>query len=106
MATAILTIDSELVVKVVNTQDMTRVLYLREQAKPVKHVSFDHSGSLLAVSCSDGFVYMYSLSSEEPQLIKKLDGLIKVLETDSQSSAKIIWHPDGRAIAAPTATGS
>ncbi|GAB7357404.1 hypothetical protein MBLNU459_g8339t1 [Dothideomycetes sp. NU459] len=96
----------ELVVKVVNTQDMTRVLYLREQSKPVKHVSFDHSGSILAVSCADGIVSLYSLSSEEPQLVKKLDGLIKVLETDSRTSSKIIWHPDGRAFAAPTATGA
>lgn len=95
---------SELVVKVVNTSDMTRVMYLREQARPVKHVSFDYSGSTLAVSCSDGIVYMYSLSSEEPQLTKRLDGLIKMMETDSQSSAKVIWHPDGRAFAAPTPT--
>jgi len=92
------------VVKVVNTQDMTRVIYLREQSRPVKHVSFDYSGSTLAVSCSDGIVYFYSLSSEEPQLIKRLDGLIKMTETDSQSSTKVIWHPDGRAFAAPTPT--
>ena len=92
--------------KIVNTQDMTRVMYLREQSRPVKHVSFDHSGSTLAVSCSDGIVYIYSLSSEEPQLVKRLDGLIKIVETDSRSSAKILWHPDGRALAAPTPTKS
>ncbi|KAL1306528.1 hypothetical protein AAFC00_005219 [Neodothiora populina] len=96
----------ELVVKVINTEDMTRVMYLREQSRPVKHVSFDHSGSMLAVSCSDGIVYIYSLSSEEPQLVKRLDGLIKMVETDSQSNAKVIWHPDGRALAAPTPTKS
>jgi chromosome transmission fidelity protein 4 len=95
---------SELVVKVVNTQDMTKVLYLRDQTRPVKHVSFDRSGSVLAASCSDGVVYFYSLSSETPQLLKKVDGLVKSLETDAEASSKIVWHPDGRAFGASTAT--
>ncbi len=96
--------SDELAVKVVNTRDMTRIMHLRDQSRPVKHVSFDVSGSTLAVSCTDGIVYMYSLSSEQPQLIKRVDGLIKTLETDAEASAKVAWHPDGRAFAAPTAT--
>lgn len=96
--------SDELEVKIVNTLDMTRVMYLREQSRPVKHVSFDVSGSLIAVSCTDGVVYIYSLTSEQPQLVKRVDGLIKTLETDAEASAEVIWHPDGRAIAAATAT--
>ncbi|GAM83598.1 hypothetical protein ANO11243_015860 [Dothideomycetidae sp. 11243] len=96
--------SDELVVKMVSVADMTRVIQLKEQKKPVKHVSFDQSGSLLAVSCSDGVVYVYSVSSEQPQLVQKIDGLIKVLETDAETSSAILWHPDGRALAAPTAT--
>ncbi|KAK4550845.1 hypothetical protein LTR36_000425 [Oleoguttula mirabilis] len=96
--------SDELEVKVVSTRDMTQVMYLREQSRPVKHVSFDISGTMLAVSCTDGIVYMYSLSSAQPQLIKRVDGLVKALETDAEASAKIAWHPDGRAFAAPTAT--
>ncbi|KAH0565624.1 hypothetical protein GP486_000982 [Trichoglossum hirsutum] len=96
--------SDELVVKVVNTRDMSRVLYLREQSKPVKHLAFHPSGSYLAVSCSDGLVYVYSLSTEDPQLVKKVDGLIRSLETDEEASSRIIWHPDGTALAAPTAT--
>ncbi|KAK0934035.1 DNA polymerase alpha accessory factor Mcl1 [Friedmanniomyces endolithicus] len=96
--------SDELEVKVVNTGDMTRIMHLRDQSRPVKHVSFDVSGSTLAVSCTDGIVYMYSLNSEQPQLIKRVDGLIKTLETDAEASAKVAWHPDGRAFAAPTAT--
>lgn len=83
---------------------MTRVIRLREQSRPVKHVSFDVSGSYLAASCADGHVYIYSLSSEEPALIKKVDGLIKAIETDAEASSKILWHPDGRAFAAATPT--
>ncbi|KAI9658072.1 MAG: hypothetical protein M1821_002732 [Bathelium mastoideum] len=96
--------SEELVVKVVNTSDMTRVLYLRDQTKPVKHVSFDPSGTLLSVTSHDGQIYVYSLSSEQPELTKKLDGLTNSLEPDAESSSRAIWHPDGRAFAIPTPT--
>ena len=88
----------------VNTKDMERVLYLREQSRPVKHVSFDVSGTMVAVSCTDGMVYMYSLSEEEPRMVKRIDGLIKMVEGDAEASARVGWHPDGRALAAATAT--
>ncbi|KAF2462315.1 WD40-repeat-containing domain protein [Lineolata rhizophorae] len=96
--------SDELTVKVVNTDDMERVLHLKEQTKPVKHVSFDVGGTYLAVSCTDGIIYIYSLTTEEPLLVRKVDGLIKGLETDAEPSSRVIWHPDGRAIAAPTPT--
>ena len=96
--------DSELTVKVVNTGDTDKVLYLRDQPKPTKHLSFHPSGSYLAASCTDGIVYIYSLSTEQPELVRKVDGLIRTLETDAEASSKAIWHPDGRAFAAPTAT--
>ena len=91
-------------VKVVNTKDMTKIITLREQLRPVKHVSFDVSGTYLAASCSDGIIYLYSLSSEEPQLVKKLDGLIKKADTDSEACTKAIWHPRWDFFAAPTPT--
>jgi len=94
----------ELEVKVVNTRDMTKVMYLREQTRPVKHVSFDVGGLMVAVSSTDGIVYIYSLSSEQPQLVKRIDGLIQMVEPDAETSAKVCWHPDGRALAAPTST--
>jgi chromosome transmission fidelity protein 4 len=99
-----LTIASELTIKVVNTKDTDKVLYIRNQPKPTKHVSFDRNGSYLAASCTNGIVYIYSLSTEQPELIKEVDGLIRALETDAEASSRAIWHPDGRAFAAPTAT--
>lgn len=101
---AVLTMCSELEVKIVNIIDTYRVLYLRNLPKPVKHLSYDPSGTYLAASCTDGLVYIYSLSTEEPDLIRKVDGLIRSLETDSNISSRAAWHPDGRAFAAPTAT--
>ena len=79
-------------------------MYLREHPRSAKHVSFDISGSIIAVSCTDGLVYLYSTSSEQPQLLKRVDGLIKAVDNDAETSAKIVWHPDGRAFVAPTST--
>ncbi|KAF2742905.1 chromosome segregation protein-like protein [Sporormia fimetaria CBS 119925] len=94
--------SDEMVVKVVNTKDMTRVQYLRDQTRAAKHVSFDRSGSHLAVSCTDGNIYMYSLSAEEPNMMQKVDGVIKSLESDAEASSRVLWHPDGRTFATPT----
>lgn len=94
---------SELVVNIVNVNDTTQRRTLRDQPRAVKHVSFDKTGQRLAVSCTDGNIYMYSLEEDEPEMVKKVDGMIKSLETDAESSSKVLWHPDGRAFATPTA---
>lgn len=95
---------SETTIKVVDTGDMTRVLYIRDLPKPAKHISFHPSGAYLAVSCTDGVIYIYSMSTEEPELVRRVDGVIRSLEADVEISARAIWHPDGRAFGAPTAT--
>lgn len=95
---------SELEVKLVDINDMTRVQYLREQEKPVKHISFDPSGRMITVSCTDGVIYVYAIDGPVPELTKKVDGIVRRLETEDQASAAVVWHPDGRAFAAPTAT--
>lgn len=83
---------------------MTRVKYLREQAKGVKHIEYDPTGRFIAVSGSDGIIYIYSDHETEPQLIKKIDGIIPRLETDSEATSRAAWHPDGLAFAAVEAT--
>jgi chromosome transmission fidelity protein 4 len=93
---------SELVVYVVNTKDMMQVKKLRAQNRSVKHVSFNTTGTRLAVSCTDGNVYIYDMESEEPEMVKKVDSMIKSLDPESVSSSKVLWHPDGRAFATPT----
>ncbi|KAF2688654.1 chromosome segregation protein-like protein [Lentithecium fluviatile CBS 122367] len=94
--------SDELVVYVVNTKDMLQVKRLRDQNRSVKHVSFDRTGTRLAVSCTDGIVYIYDMELEEPEMIKKVESMIKILEPESGLSSKVLWHPDGRAFAAPT----
>ena len=95
---------SELTIKIVNIEDNYKVLFLRDLPKAAKHLSFDPSGSYIAVSSTDGVIYIYSLSKEEPELLRKVEGLIRNLDIESETSSRVIWHPDGRAFAAPTAT--
>lgn len=84
---------------------MTRVRYLREQTRGAKHVTFDPSGRYVAVSCTDGCVYIYTLvASEEPTLLCKLDGVIRRLEPEDEATSRVVWHPDGTAFAAAEAT--
>ncbi|KAI0181959.1 WD40 repeat-like protein [Hypoxylon sp. FL1284] len=96
--------SDELTVKLVRTDDNTKIRHLKEHNKPTKHLAFDARGMTATLACSDGIVYVYSLSSDEPELINKVDGIIGALDTESEISSKITWHPDGRAFAAPTPT--
>ncbi|KAI9671224.1 MAG: hypothetical protein M1817_003731 [Caeruleum heppii] len=96
--------SDELVVKLVNVDDNSRIKYLREQPKPVKHVSFHPGGSTLLVSCSDGVIYAYDLKSDEPLMYKKIDGIIRSLETDVEATSRAVYHPQGKAFAVSTAT--
>ncbi|KAF8477387.1 WD40-repeat-containing domain protein [Kalaharituber pfeilii] len=96
--------SDETTVKVVNTDDMLKIMHLREQSKSVKHVSFHPTGMYLAVSCTDGTIYVYSLATEQPALTKRLDGIIQALNPEDDATSKVVWHPDGRAFAAVTAT--
>lgn len=95
---------SELLVKVVNIHDMHQVFFLRDQPKPVKHVSWDSQGRYVACSCTDGIIYVYTMTSEQPSLFRKIDGIIGRLENDVLASSKVVWHPDGRTFASPTPT--
>lgn len=96
--------SDELTVKLVDTENMTNIRTLREHNKPTKHLSFHPKGDLLALSCTDGAIYVYSLTAEQPELIRKVDGVIGRLETDADASSKVVWHPDGRAFAVATPT--
>jgi len=98
------TFTSETVVKVVNTNDNVQIMYLRDQSRSVKHVTFHPTGTYLAASGTDGIIYVYSISSQQPSLIKKVEDVIQALEPDDDATSKAAWHPDGRAFAAVTPT--
>ncbi|KNG45689.1 minichromosome loss protein 1 protein [Stemphylium lycopersici] len=94
--------SDELVVNLVSVKDKS-MRTLRDQPRAVKHVSFDKTGTQLSVSCTDGQIYMYSLDGEQPEMVKRVEGMIKSMESDAEASSRVLWHPDGRAFATPTA---
>lgn len=96
--------SDELSVKIVNTQDIQQVKNLSEHNRPARHVSFDPSGRVAIVSATDGVLYIYSLTTDEPELIRKVDGVIGAVDGESLVSTQAVWHPDGRAFAVPTPT--
>jgi len=77
------------------------VIILRGHSKSVKHITFHPNGNIVTTSASDGSIYIFSTASEEPTLMKKLDGIIPALDVDSERCAKVAWHPDGTCFAAP-----
>ncbi|KAL9109577.1 MAG: hypothetical protein Q9227_005757 [Pyrenula ochraceoflavens] len=72
--------------------------------KPAKHVAWDPKGRYIAVSCTNGIIYVHSMTSEGPRLVREIDGIVTPSENESLVSTKAVWHPDGRTFAAPTAT--
>ena len=77
-------------------------MILRGHSKSVKHITFHPNGNIVTTSSSDGSIYVFSITSEEASLLKKLDGIIPAVDVESETSAKVIWHPDGTVFAAPT----
>lgn len=96
--------SDELTVKLVRTDDNSEVRHLKEHGRPTKHLAFDTKGTTLTLACTDGVIYVYSLTADEPELIRKIDGVIGALDTESEASSMVAWHPDGRAFAVPTPT--
>ena len=45
---------------------------------------------------------MFSITSEEATLLKKIEGIIPAVDVESETSSKVTWHPDGSVFAAPT----
>ncbi|KAK9465491.1 WD40-repeat-containing domain protein [Lipomyces arxii] len=91
-------------VKIVNIVDITRTLTLSGHRQNVKHLSYHPNGALIATSSTDGAIRIYSISSEEPRLIKTIENITVAVDANSQVSTKIAWHPDGRAFATQNKT--
>ena len=47
-------------------------------------------------------MYVFSITSEEATLLKKIEGIIPAVDVESETSSKVAWHPDGSVFAAPT----
>lgn len=97
---------SETRVKIINVEDMLKVMELTATlAKSIKHVSFHPSGNIISAVDTNGAVRIYSLSTEEPSILETLSGIVPIVKSsESPVSCKIAWHPDGSSFAAPSST--
>lgn len=80
---------------------------MRDLPAAVKHLSFDPSGTILAIALQNGDIRIHTFDSATSTISdaeKVLSGLGRKLDGEDQASARIIWHPDGRAFGVPTAT--
>ncbi|KAJ5937171.1 hypothetical protein N7454_004826, partial [Penicillium verhagenii] len=96
--------SDELTVKLVKIDNQTETRYLRDQLTSSKHVTFDPNGRFVTVSAIDGILSVYSLTEDEPELVRKLDGVIRKLEPDAEATSRAVWHPDGTAFAVAEGT--
>ena len=96
--------SDEVEVKIVNRHDIEQIHVLRSHPKPIKHLSYDPTGTWLAASCTDGKIYMYNVEGEEPKYVRAIDGIIQRLETHDDATSKCFWHPAGRVFACGTAS--
>lgn len=96
--------SDEIKVKIVKRSDIEQIHVIGNLPKPAKHVSFDPKGSWLACSCTDGKIYLYSLSGTEPTFVRAIDGVIPRLDTTEDASSKCMWHPTGDIFACATAS--
>ncbi|KAK5938200.1 DNA polymerase alpha accessory factor Mcl1 [Knufia obscura] len=96
--------SDEVEVKIVNRHDIEQIHVLRNHPKPIKHLSYDPTGTWLAASCTDGKIYMYNVEGEEPKFVKAIDGIIQRLETGDDATSKCFWHPVGQVFACATAS--
>ena len=96
--------SDEVEVKIVNRHDIEQIHILRSHPKPIKHLSYDPTGTWLAASCTDGKIYMYNVEEEEPRFVKAIDGIVQRLETTDDATSGCFWHPAGKAFACATAS--
>lgn len=97
--------SDEVEVKLVNRLDIEKIHTLRDHTKPVKHVSYDPTGSYLAASCTDGKIYIYDVqNTSQPRLHNTVDGLIQRLDGADEATSKAVWHPLGGVFACASAS--
>lgn len=88
-----------------NTKDITRTLSLSGHRQGVKHISFHPNGVLVSTASFDGTIRIFSISSEEPELVKSFEGITAAIEDElDEKSIKVAWHPDGRVFATQNKT--
>ncbi|WWC59498.1 uncharacterized protein I303_102054 [Kwoniella dejecticola CBS 10117] len=96
--------SDDLLVKIVNVQDTTRVALLSDSNKSVRSATWDPSGKYLTTASCDGKLKVYDTTSSTPICLKIMEGVIGSSEAESNVSCYAAWHPAGNYFAVPLRT--
>lgn len=73
---------SDLLVKIVNVQDPTKVTFLSDNTKSVRSASWDPEGKHLVTVGCDGRVKIYDMSSATAVHLRNIEGVISPSEPE------------------------
>ncbi|WRT64744.1 uncharacterized protein IL334_001678 [Kwoniella shivajii] len=96
--------SDDLLVKIVNVKDTSRVSLLSDNNKSVRSATWDPSGKYLTTASCDGKIKVYDTTGSAPICLKIMEGVIGSSESESSTSCYAQWHPSGNYFAVPTRT--
>ncbi|KAI0320775.1 WD40 repeat-like protein [Amylostereum chailletii] len=100
--------SDELSVKIVDLEDVTKVLVLDGYKDCVRRVTWDPSGSLVTTSGADGGVFVWDVTQEEPRKVKSIEGIIPAVKDKASREfvydCSAVWHPGGQYFVVATRT--
>ncbi|GAA5971259.1 hypothetical protein JCM11641_008285 [Rhodosporidiobolus odoratus] len=98
---AVVTSD-ELIAKVVDAKDPTRVQMLTGHSRSIREASWSPDGQLVTTSSVDGSIRVWQLDAgTEPTCVQVIEGLIKAENPESEYSVEVVWHPAGKFFVVP-----
>lgn len=74
--TSDITDTSDLLVKIVNVRDTSKVSLLSDNVKSVRSAAWDPEGKLLVTSGCDGKLKVYDTSGSAPACVKIMEGIV------------------------------
>ncbi|KAE8539030.1 hypothetical protein D1P53_005400 [Cryptococcus gattii VGV] len=96
--------SDDMVIKIVNLKDTTKVSLVSDNNKPVRSATWDPTGKYLTTASCDGKLKVYDTSGSTPYCVKVFEGVIAASDSDSDTSCYAQWHPSGNFFAVPTRT--
>ncbi|KAI0665347.1 hypothetical protein C8Q78DRAFT_1118280 [Trametes maxima] len=90
--------SDEPVVKVIDLEDITRMVTLQGHSKAVRKATWHPSGALLTTCGADGKIIVWEVSEDEPKQEKVIEGLLPVVsDTDEFGyDCSTVWHTSGQ----------
>ncbi|KAM0787097.1 hypothetical protein ACM66B_006353 [Microbotryomycetes sp. NB124-2] len=96
--------SDELIVKVIDVNDSTKVQLLTGHKQPVRQVTWSPDGAFITTATSDGAIRVWDMNSSEPTCIQVLEDLITAAEADDAGTVEPVWHPSSKFFVIATKT--